>query len=205
MRWFFVLCREITRVFYHSIYDIRFEGVENIPQKKGYIIACNHLYYFDPILLTFRIRDWVHYLGKAELFDLPLVGWLFGAVGGIRVDRGRGDISAIEKCAALANSGEIIGIFPEGTRSRDGVLGRPKSGMSLIAKQTGYDILPCAVMSDRPLRFRGKITIRYGSLIDFSRLGLTEESPRALKRATKLVWEEIAALAGALQEDEEHA
>ena len=196
MRWFFVLCREVTRVFFHTVYDIRFEGVENIPKEKGYIIACNHLYYFDPILLTFRIKGWVHYLGKAELFSIPLIGWIFRAIGAVRVDRGTGDTTAIDTCTALARKGEIIGIFPEGTRSRDGTLGRPKSGMSLIAKQTGYDILPCAVLSERPLRFRGRVTIRYGQMIPAATLGLSEDSPRALKRATKLVWQEIATLAG---------
>lgn len=200
MRWFFVFCREVTRIFYHCRYNIRFEGVENIPSKSGYIIACNHLYYFDPILLTFRIPHWVRYLGKAELFENSFVGGIFKAIGTVRVDRGAGDNGIVDECVRIAKAGQIIGIFPEGTRSPDGTLGRPKSGMSLIAKQTGCDILPCAIISERPLRFRSKITIRYGELIPAEQLMLNEESPRALKRATKLVWGEISKLAGVSEE-----
>ena len=203
MRWLFVFCREVTRIFYNCLYDIHFEGVENIPTKNGYIIACNHLYYFDPILLSFRIPQWIRYLGKAELFDNAILSAIFRGTGTIRVDRGKGDTSVIDECVALSKQGHIIGIFPEGTRSKDGTLGRPKSGMALIAKQTGYDILPCAILSERPLRFRGKITIRYGELIPAEQLLLNEESPRALKRATKLVWGRISELAGVSEEAHE--
>lgn len=203
MRWFFIFCREVTRIFYNCIYDIRFEGVENIPDKSGYIIACNHLYYFDPILLSFRIKDWIRYLGKAELFENPISGAIFRGIGTIAVDRGSGDTSVIDECVAVAKKGQIIGIFPEGTRSTDGKLGRPKSGMALIAKQTACDILPCAILSERPLRFRSKITIRYGELIPAEQLSLNEESPRALKRATKLVWAKISELAGVSEESDE--
>ena len=202
MRWFFVMMREITRVYYSLMYKIKFEGIENIPKDGGYIIACNHLFYFDPILLSLRVSDTIFYLGKAELFDLPLVGWAFHAIGGIKVSRGAGDTSTMDKCVELSKENKIIGVFPEGTRSKDGNPGRPKSGMSVIAKMTEYDILPCAIKSSGPLKFRSEITVCYGEVIKATELGLEDESPRALKRATKYVWAKILTLAGVEQDDE---
>ena len=88
----------------------------------------------------------------------------------------------------------MLGIFPEGTRYPQEAPGKPKSGMALIAKMTGADVLPCAVRYQRPLRFRSRILVRYGRVIPASELDLGEDNPRALRRCTKQVWSEILKL-----------
>ena len=105
-------------------------------------------------------------------------------------------MSALDRCAELTREGYVLGIFPEGTRYPQNQPGRPKSGMALIAKMTGADVLPCAVSYERPLHFRSKITVKYGDLIPHAELGLEEDSPRALKKATKRVWGDILKLMG---------
>lgn len=195
MQWFFKLARMVVGFLMTLVFRIRYEGLQNVPNdKKGYIMACNHTSYLDPVVLVLKLKPWVRFLAKEELMHLTGLTWLFSWLGIIPVSRGTGDISAIEYCAKLTREGHVLGIFPEGTRFPQGLPGKPKSGMALIAKMTQADVLPCAVEYERPLHFRSNICVRFGSLIPYTELGLDEESPRALKRATKCVWKQILQL-----------
>lgn len=197
MQWFFKLARTVVGLLLPIAFHIQYEGVHNIPQNgKGYIMASNHTSYLDPVVLVLRLKPWVRYMAKEELMRLKGLQWLFRWLGIVPVSRGTGDMSVIEQCAELTRAGYVLGIFPEGTRFPAGQPGKPKSGMALIAKMTQADVLPCAVTYERPLHFRSCIRVRFGPVVPFSELGLDEDSPRALKRATKRVWEEILALLG---------
>lgn len=204
MLWFFLLSRSVVWFVFTIIFDIKYEGLENIPQQRGgYIIASNHTSYLDPVVLAFKVRPWVHYMAKDDLIKNKALKLLFTWLGIIPVSRGSADFSAIDKCADLVKNGHVLGIFPEGTRYPQNAPGRPKSGMALIAKMTRGDVLPCSVSYQRPIGFRSKITVRYAPVIPFEQLELTEDSPRALKRATKCVWDKVLALLGINEEKEE--
>lgn len=195
MRWFYLLARSVVWAFFSLAFSIQYEGRENIPQGRGgYILAGNHTSYLDPVVLVFPVRPWVRFLAKGELEKSFWGKRLFSALGIVPIDRGSGDLSAIERCAALTREGHVLGIFPEGTRYSQEAPGKPKSGMALIAKMTGADVLPCAVRYQRPLRFRSRILVRYGRVIPASELDLGEDNPRALRRCTKQVWSEILKL-----------
>lgn len=197
MQWFYKLARTVVWLVFSVIFDLRYENIENVPQYRGgYIAACNHTSYLDPIMIAFKQRPWIRYMAKSELADVKGLGWLFRWLGIIPVDRGSADMSAIEGCAKIVDEGHVLGIFPEGTRYPQDKPGRPKSGMALIAKMTKADVLPCAVSYQRPLRFRSRVTVKYGRLIPFGELGLDEDSPRALKKATRRVWGDILELLG---------
>ncbi|HWP50484.1 MAG TPA: lysophospholipid acyltransferase family protein [Clostridia bacterium] len=197
MQWFFKLARAVVGFLMPLAFHIQYEGVHNIPQNgKGYILACNHTSYLDPVLLALRIKPWVRYMAKEELMRISGLKWLFRWLGIIPVSRGAGDLSVISHCAELTREGYVLGIFPEGTRFPAGQPGKPKSGMALIAKMTQADVLPCAVTYERPLHFRSRIGVCFGEVIPYAALGLDENSPRALKRATKCIWEEILTLLG---------
>lgn len=197
MQWFFKLARAVINFFLPMVFKVEYEGMEHIPRyKKGYILACNHTSYLDPVVLVLKFKPWVRYMAKEELMQLSGLGWLFRWLGIIPVARGTGDISTIEQCAKLTKEGYVLGIFPEGTRFPQGQPGKPKSGMALIAKMTQADVLPCAVTYERPLRFRSRIHVQFGKLIAFDELGLDEDSPRALKKATKRVWEDVLTMLG---------
>ena len=197
MRWFYIFAKSLSCVIFSIMYDISYENIENIPQTRGgYIAACNHCRYLDPLMIAFKQKQWIRFLGKAELHNIKGLGWLFRWLGSIAVERGTGDMSAIDKCVDVIKDGGIIGIFPEGTRYPVGEPGRPKSGMALIAKMTKADILPCAVIYEQPFKFRSKVTVKYGKLIPYAELGLDDDSPRALKRATKRVWGDILDMLG---------
>lgn len=198
MYWFFCLARSVVNFLFWIIFDIEYVNAEKIPKREnGYITACNHTSYLDPLMIAFKNPKWIRYMAKAELTHIKGLGWLFRWLGIVPVERGSADMSAIDRCAELIREGYVLGIFPEGTRYPEGEPGRPKSGMALIAKMTKADILPCAVRYQRPIGFRTKVTVTYGDIIPYEQLGLDDDSPRALKKATKLVWGEILRMMGA--------
>ena len=196
MKWFYILVRSIAWLYCSIAFKVTYEGIENIPQRdEGYILASNHASNLDPVVLSMKFDCWIRYLAKAELVKYPALAWFFRSLGIVSVDRGQGDTSAIDRCVELIGEGHVLGIFPEGTRFFKEP-GRPKSGMSLIAKRCKADILPCAIEYERPLRFRSGIKVRIGEMIEYKSLGLDEDSPRAIKRATKVVWNEVVAMLG---------
>ena len=197
MLWFYRLARTVVSLLISIAFKIEYLGVENIPKNSnGYILACNHTSYLDPVVLAIRLKPWVRFMAKEELMRMSGLSWLFRWLGIVPVARGAGDLSTIEKCAGLTKAGYVLGIFPEGTRFPAGQPGKPKSGMALIAKLTQADVLPCAITYERPLHFRSHIHVRFAELVAYDELGLEDDSPRALKKATKRVWETILQLLG---------
>ncbi len=199
MAWFYQTALHISMWAFFLWFDIRFEGTENIPEKKSndnYVVICNHRSILDPIFIAWHIPRMVRFMGKAELFKKQPGKWFCEAVGGFPVERGSGDMGALQYGIDLYKQGYPIGIFPEGTRSKDGKPLRPKSGAALVAKLASANVLPCAVSFEGNLGFRKKILIKYGPLIRYEELGLEEDSPRALKKATKIMWEGVLQLLG---------
>lgn len=108
------------------------------------------------------------------------------------MDRGAGDTSAIDNSRKVIEEGDILGIFPEGHRSKTGEPLRPKSGVALVARLTEAPVLPCSVYWEGKLGFRRKIVIRYGELIPYEAMGLTESSSaRELRNATQLLFGKV--------------
>lgn len=178
------------------LFRITVEGEENIPRHKGFILVANHRTNFDPLLAVFKIYKQVRFMAKAELFRSRVGGWFFRSVGAFPVERGRGDTGAVDWAIALIRAGEVLGMFPEGTRSPDGKTLRPKSGTAMVAMQTGADVLPCALCFGEKLGFRGSVTIRYGKLIENAALGFTpgSNSPHEIKAASRVIMDTIIGL-----------
>ena len=113
-------------------------------------------------------------MAKAELFSKKIGAWFFGKqLGAFPVKRGAGDTGAIDTAKEIVNSGKLLGIFPEGTRSRDGQLGRAKSGAALIAAQTGAAVIPVAIKAkDQKIRPFHKAFILIGPALTLEELHL---------------------------------
>lgn len=162
---------------------VEVKGKENIPLTKGeppLVLCCNHLSMWDPILLVVCFPRQIHFMAKAELFKFKPLGWLIGKqFGAFPVQRGKGDTGALDYGKQLVNDGHIMGIFPEGTRSKDGRLGRAKSGAAFIVADAGAHVLPVAVVpkgGTRPRLFR-KTVIAVGKPIPPEDLHLVGERP----------------------------
>lgn len=176
----FALC--VLKVVMPLWYRIETEGTDRLPQDGGYLFVSNHRSMADPILIGMQnSKTQFCFLAKQELFQNPFIGKLLSALGAIAIDRGAGDLSPIQELAGRLKSGENALIFPEGTRSKDGKLGRFKTGAALITAQTGAPIVPVAISFDGKLRFRSTIHVRYGTPITLSCENPEDPRPSELK------------------------
>jgi 1-acyl-sn-glycerol-3-phosphate acyltransferase len=186
-------------------------GVGHVPRQGAAIIAANHRSFFDPFVIGTMARRPVYYVAKRELFEIhPLVSWLLSSLGAFPVDRGRADLDMIETAKELLARGELVLIFPEGTRTRPGPLGAPKRGVGRLALETGAPVIPIAVIGTEAIR-RGwrirphKVRARAGRPLQFPRAD--ESTPAAAGMVTERVWACVrlqwAWLGGAVQTESE--
>ncbi len=180
---------------YKLVYNFHIEGIENIPQDRPLVMASNHRSYADPVILTMPMKRPVTYMAKEELFKNKLFGWFITKLGAFPVKRGAGDMQVIDDSIAILNSGRNLVIFPEGTRSKDGKVGKGKTGVALIAAKSGADVIPCGIIFEgEKLKFRSKLTLRFGKVIPAEEIAVEDASPRALKDVKKRIMSAITEL-----------
>ena len=137
----------IGRILARSLAHVRVEGLEHIPRRGAVILAANHISNADPVVAGSWItgalgRRRIHWLGKRELFDWPVIGWA-AAHGGVHpVDRGAADVEAFRLATRILEAGYVLLVFPEGTRSPTGELREAKDGLAMLAMRTGAQIVP---------------------------------------------------------------
>lgn len=189
---------------YKLFYNFHIEGIENIPQDRPLVMASNHRSYADPVILTMPMKRPVTYMAKEELFKNKLFGWFITKLGAFPVKRGAGDMQVIDDSIAILNSGRNLVIFPEGTRSKDGKVGKGKTGVALIAAKSGADVLPCGIIFEgEKLKFRSKLTLRFGKVIPAEEIAVEDASPKALKGVKKRIMEAITELVEGPAEEKE--
>ena len=184
---FYSVVRNIVAAAVPLFLRIKAEGLENIPNDRGYILCCNHISFLDPIVLAVKIKKQCHFMGKKELFKNPVLSSFFRALGAFPVDRGKGDTQAVDHAVQLVRDNKVFAIFPEGTRSKTGALGRLKSGAVVIASRTGGDILPCVIKKGKRRFLRKTITVKFGNIIPNSALDIEGNAPSQIKSATRLL------------------
>ncbi len=133
------------RPIFKKLFRVQVEGVENIPQEKGCIIASNHRSNLDPFVLNVISPRPILFMAKQELFQVPLLGWFIKKAGAIPVKRNRRDIGALKKAIELIKEGQCIGIFPEGRRAEPGQFRKPQSGVGLLVARTQAPVVPVRI------------------------------------------------------------
>ena len=192
---FYTFARAVVRVIAHIRYRLRFEGLENVPEGRGFLLCSNHISMFDPILVAIRIKPRCYFMAKEELFRFRPFGALIRALGAFPVSRGKGDTAAIDRAVSLVKDGKALVIFPEGHRSKDGKLLELKSGAVVIASQTGGDILPCIIRKGERKGLRRPLTVRYGKVIPCAELGITAAHvPSEIRAGNRILTERMTAL-----------
>lgn len=121
-------------------------GAENIPATGGVIIAANHVSLWDPPVLGTAISRPIHFMAKEELFTNPVFSRLISRLGAFPVRRGIADRTAIRTALSLLEDGSVLGLFPEGTRSKTGILGAPEPGLAMLAVKAGVPVVPAALI-----------------------------------------------------------
>lgn len=156
----------LVRIAYFLWYNVKFEGKENVPKSKSCVYVSNHRTNADPPLIVLGVKRKFSFMAKEELFKFKPFAVLIKMLGAFPVSRGKGDETAIENSVKAIESGRNLVIFPEGTRSKDGKLGKGKSGAALIAAKAHTDIVPVGIIFEgEKLHFRSKIIVRYGKPI----------------------------------------
>jgi len=187
----------LLRIVAPILFRFRVIGRENLPKSaSGMILVCNHLHSIDPAFLMAATRLRWRFIAKIELFKNKLVAFVFTHANAFPVDRDIIDRRALDFALAAMEEGSYgLGIFPEGTRSPDGVPHEGKSGVAMLARRTHADILPCSIYHDGPLKWRTKLTVRIGEVIPFAALGLGEApNKRQNHAACERIMAEITAL-----------
>ena len=137
----FVFCS-----YFSALFGAEIVGKENIPQEGGVILAANHMSNWDPPLLASYLPRPVAYMAKVELFAVPIFGGAIRRLHAFPVKRGEGDMGAMKAAVDCVKGGNVLGIFPEGTRSKDGNLGKAEPGLALIAALTKAPVVPAAII-----------------------------------------------------------
>ena len=180
------------------------EHPENLPTEGPAIVVANHLSFFDSVLLLFALPRPVSMLGKAEYTDRRITKWLFCGAGMIPIRReSPGDLGhAFAQVGEVLGRGEVVGLFPEGTRSRDGLLHRGHSGAAHLALTTGAPIVPLGIIgTDRILPPGARLvrpfrhaTLRLGEPILTADAGFTTSTTHARHEVTERFMNEIRQL-----------
>ncbi|CQR56898.1 lysophospholipid acyltransferase family protein [Paenibacillus riograndensis] len=160
----YVICRGLLRFIYAILFPLKIIGKENVPEEGGVLLCANHISLLDPMTIGIKLRRQVKYMAKAELFKVPVLGWLIDKLGAFPVKRGGVSKESIKTALNTLRSGHVMGIFPEGTRSADS--GAAKKGAASFALRSGAAVVPAAIVgSYKPFR---RMTVIYGAPIDLS-------------------------------------
>jgi 1-acyl-sn-glycerol-3-phosphate acyltransferase len=198
----YLLAAVLTAIPVKLLFRLRATGKEHLPRTGGFVLSPNHLSNIDPwpIGIPLLPHRELRFMAKAELFRSPL--WPILKWGGaFKVERGTGDEQAIETAIRLARAGEVVAIFPEGTRRKKGLVKkyepRAHTGAARVALAAGVPLIPAAIAGTNRLLRLGPFRVAYGPPVELD--DLREVEPRQAARvATERLMAEIGKLEGAL-------
>lgn len=187
---FYKFCCAVMRPVYGVIFPAKVEGLENLPDEGACVLCANHLSARDPFYIAVRVRNrGLHFMAKAELFRFkPLAAFVRGLMA-FPVDRGHNDLNAVRTALKLLADGHILGVFPQGTRSRDNSPTPMLNGVAMIALRAQKPVIP--VYIGGPYRLFRRIPLRFGKPVDLSGFGRRmdgETLAAATHRIEEAVW-----------------
>ena len=191
---------------FRFLWNVSTEGLENVPGSGGAIIAPNHISVLDSFFVPLSLGRRMTYVGKAEYLDDWKTKYVFPAIGMIPIDRSGGDASkrALDAAACVLDSGELFGIYPEGTRARDGLLHKGHTGLARLALRTNSPIVPVGIIGSdlvqppdakTPKVFR-RVHLRFGRPISVEKYCDHASDRLVLRQITDEVMYEIRNLSG---------
>lgn len=192
----YMFFRKLVEIWFkHLKYKMTVLNPENIPpQKGGFIVASNHLTYSDPPVIAAVFKGRFSFMAKSELFKNKLFAWLITRCGAFPVVRGAKDGEAIERAVNDIEKNRIFVIFPEGTRSKDGVIARAKSGVALIAGKANAPVVPVCIMYGASGKKRD-CTVAVGETISPEEIAIEDITDRKrIKAVASLITDNICAL-----------
>ena len=189
--WFYDLLKPIVRAYYFLVWGIRATGAENVAAPGGYILCANHVNARDPFVLATCVRRRLRFMAKAELFQNRVVGGFISAIGAFPIRRGESDLGAVRESLKILKEGHVLGIFPQGTRSRDNRHTHMEPGVAMIALRAGAKVVPAYI--DGPYRLFRRTRVFFGAPVSLDDLGRRFDRP-TIDAATARIEEAIWAL-----------
>ena len=172
-------------------------GTENEQQDGALIVCANHTAMLDVLSLAVSFKRQLRFLAKKELFKIPLLSQLISALGAYGVDRGKGDVAAIKKTLSILDEGNIVAMFPQGTRYKgvDPAETEVKNGVGMMVYRSKADVQPVFIrVKNYKYRFLRKKEVIIGKPIRYEEFGFTKGGNEEYERAAKMVFERILEL-----------
>ena len=187
---FYRFCCAVMKPIYNLFLPSRVSGLENVPDEGGFILCANHLSNRDPFYVAHCCpKRRFHYMAKAELFRFKPLAWFMNLLEAFPVDRGHNDLNAVRTALKITGEGHALGIFPQGTRSRDNHRTPMLGGVSLIAMRAKVPVIPCYI--DGPYRLFRRTRVCFGKPVELADLGRRMDSDTlraATQRIEDAVW-----------------
>nr|WP_263325890.1 lysophospholipid acyltransferase family protein [Neobacillus sp. Marseille-Q6967] len=183
---FYTFARSVAASIFRPLYRVEVKGTEHFPTEGGVLLCSNHIHNFDPIIAGISAPRPVHFMAKEELFSVPVLGNIVRKCNAFPVKRGMSDREALRKGLAVLKDQHVLGLFPEGTRSKTGEIGKGLAGAGFFALRSEAAVLPCAIIG--PYKSFHKVKVVFGPPIDMKDLR-TAKAPA--DQVTELIMQEI--------------
>ncbi len=198
MNLYFRSCRFLVKVIAKVFLGWKHSGSENIPSSGGAVIASNHISYFDPPIVGSGTKREVYFLAKKELFGKWYSPLLISNLNTIPVRRGRFDRASYLKAIEIAKRGEILVLFPEGTRSKDGKLKAGKTGAAKVSIEAGVPVIPACIRNSNRIKqvlfSADRVEVLYGKPIYPSEFDSNQSEKERLTQFTAEIMRRIGEL-----------
>ncbi len=193
---FYNFAKGLLPVIFKPLYFYKVKNKNNLPKDQGCVVCCNHISMKDPVFLGLSQKRMIRYMAKSELFQNKFVAKIISGLGAFPVHRGKHDEGAINLAEEYLKQGAVVGIFIEGTRSKDGNLLKPKSGAAMLAYKAQVPIVPVSISTKGggSLKLFHRVNINCGQPVTPKELGITEGTGPQFREASRKIMELIGAL-----------
>ncbi|MDQ0213712.1 1-acyl-sn-glycerol-3-phosphate acyltransferase [Oikeobacillus pervagus] len=186
---FYSFARNVVKLALKPIYRMEVIGLEHFPKEGGVLLCSNHINNLDPPVVGITAPRPVVFMAKKELFEAPVLGKIIHHLQAFPVKRGMSDREALRKGLSVLKEGKVFGLFPEGTRSKTGELGKGLTGAGFFALRSNAKVIPCAIIGPyKPFR---KIKVVYGPPVPMDEL---RKNKASAEEATEAIMSQIQQL-----------
>ncbi|MDK2820244.1 MAG: 1-acyl-sn-glycerol-3-phosphate acyltransferase [Clostridia bacterium] len=187
---FYQVAKFLCYIFLRFICRWKVQGQENVPLEGPVIIISNHISLLDPVAIGVALPRVINYMAKEELFHIPILKSIIKGLKAFPVRRGQSDRNALKAALKVLHENEVLGLFPEGKRSKDGKLNNFQNGAALLALKTGATIVPVALKNTNKVFRGGRIEVIIGKPLEVSVSG--SYTPQQVQDLTSTAYEEIS-------------